>query len=100
MKTEIEVKTITEVEKNGIFLMTSVPDGNSDGSTTPHIFKSRVLDEPKIIDNINGKEGELMLSYVGETVGEVNKEGELVIELENDDVNKYEKVEENLMYNE
>ena len=73
---------------------------NADGSTTPDLFKSQVLDKPMEIDNVDGKEGELMLSYVGNKVGELNENGELIIELENDDVNKYNKVDENLMYDE
>lgn len=101
MKTEASTKTITEVEKiSGIFLINCFADMNADGSTTPDLFKSQVLDKPMEIDNVDGKEGELMLSYVGNKVGELNENGELIIELENDDVNKYNKVDENLMYDE
>lgn len=101
MKTEASTKTITEVEKiSGTFLINCFADMNADGSTTPDLFKSQVLDKPMEIDNVDGKEGELMLSYVGDKVGELNENGELIIELENDDVNKYNKVDENLMYDE
>jgi len=101
MKTEVSVKTITEVEKeSGIFLISCFSDMNDDGSTTPVIFKSQVLDKSMEIDNVYGQEGELMLSHSGDKVGNINSEGELILEVENDDVNKYNKENENLTYNE
>lgn len=99
MRTEVSTKTISEVEKpTGVFLISCFSDMNADGTTTPSIFKAQVLSSPKIIDNINGKEGELMLSYEGDTLSEVNEKGELVIETPNYDANKYSKVNENLIY--
>ena len=59
-----------------------------------------VLEKPMIVDNTSGKEGELLLSHSGNTVGNINIDGELVIEPEGDDANKYEKEQENLTYNE
>lgn len=101
MRTQVNVKTITEVdETSNLFLISCFSDMNEDGSTTPSIYKSQVLDKPMIIDNTSGKEGELMLSYVGDTVGNINSEGELVIEPQGDDADKYEKEQENLTYNE
>ena len=73
---------------------------NEDGTTTPAIYKSQVLEKPMVIDNTSGKEGELMLSHSGDTVGSINTDGELVIEPQGDDPNKYEKEQENLIYNE
>lgn len=73
---------------------------NDDGSITPSIYKSQVLEKPMIIDNTSGKEGELMLSHSGDTVGNINADGELIIEPQGDDPNKYEKEQENLIYNE
>lgn len=73
---------------------------NEDGSTTPAIYKSQVLGKPMIIDNTAGKEGELLLSHSGDTVGSINGAGELVIEVQGDDANKYDKEQENLTYNE
>lgn len=73
---------------------------NDDGSTTPSIYKSQVLEKPMIVDNTSGKEGELLLSHSVKTVGGINKAGELVIEVQGDDANKYEKEQENLTYNE
>lgn len=73
---------------------------NEDGSTNPSIYKSQVLEKPMIVDNTSGKEGELMLSHSGDNVGNINNNGELVIEPEGDDANKYEKEQENLTYHE
>lgn len=98
MRTEVSVKTRTEVDKNGDFLVSCFSDMNEDGTTTPVLFKSEVLSAPKIIDNTNGKEGELMLSYVGDKVGEIDNNGNLILDVENDDVNKYNKQNENLTY--
>ena len=53
-----------------------------------------------IVDNVSGKEGELMLSHVGDSVGELNKDGELTLRPQNDDAQKYDKEDENLVYNE
>ena len=98
MRTEVSVKTRTEVDKNGDFLVSCFSDMNEDGTTTPVLFKSEVLSAPKIIDNVNGKEGELMLSYVGDKVGEIDGNGNLILDVENGDVNKYNKQNENLTY--
>lgn len=101
MRTQVSVKTITEVEQSsGLFIIDCFSDMNDNGSTTPSIYKSQVLDKPMIIDNTSGKEGELMLSHSGETVGSINDDGELVIEPEGDDANKYVKEQENLTYDE
>lgn len=101
MRTQVSVKTITEVEQSsGLFLINCFSDMNDDGSITPSIYKSQVLEKPMIIDNTSGKEGELMLSHSGDTVGNINADGELIIEPQGDDPNKYEKEQENLIYNE
>lgn len=101
MRTQVSVKTITEVEQSsGLFLINCFSDMNDDGSTTPSIYKSQVLEKPMIVDNTSGKEGELLLSHSGETVGSINNDGELIIEPEGDDTNRYVKEQENLTYNE
>lgn len=101
MKTEVSVKTTTEVEiKSGVFLISSFSDMNEDGSITPVVFKSRVLDKSMKIDNQNGKEGELLLSFKNtEEVGEINNSGELILDIENDRLNRYHINDEDLMYN-
>lgn len=98
MRTEVSVKTRTEVDNNGDFLVSCFSDMNEDGTTTPVLIKSEVLSTPKIIDNTKGKEGELMLSYVGDKVGEIDESGNLILDIKNDDVNKYNKQNENLTY--
>lgn len=101
MRTQVSVKTITEIEQSsGLFSINCFSDMNDDGSTTPSIYKSQVLEKPMIVDNTSGKEGELLLSHSGETVGNINNDGELIIEPEGDDANKYVKEQENLTYNE
>lgn len=101
MRTQVSVKTITEVEQSsGLFFINCFSDMNDDGSTTPSIYKSQVLEKPMIVDNTSGKEGELLLSHSGETVGSINSDGELIIEPERDDANRYVKEQENLTYNE
>lgn len=101
MKTQVSVKTITEVKKNsGSFQISCFSDMNEDGTTTPVIYKSRILEEPMIIDTTSGIEGELMISHVGETVGNVTEEGDLIIEPDGESANKYDKEQENLVYDE
>ena len=86
---ETHVKTVTEVIKNsGNFTIHCFSDKKADGTTTPSIFKTQVLQEPMEIDNVSGKEGELMLSYEGEKSGNLVN-GELIIDPDNDDANKY-----------
>lgn len=99
MKTEVSVKTTTEVDlQTGDFIVSCFADMNEDKSKTPSVYKSKVLDNTKTIDNVSGKEGELMLTYSGDTVGEINDDGELVINPDGDDANKYNKQDENLTY--
>jgi hypothetical protein len=99
METNVSVKTITEVNKaDGTFIISCFSDMNEDGTTTPVVFKSQVLDKQMEIDNIEGKEGELMLSNYGDKVGNINKNGELILEVENDKINRYHKEDEDLLY--
>lgn len=99
MKTETSVKTTTVVDvETNVFSISCFADMNSDGTTVPSIFKSNVLSSNKIIDNVTGTEGELMLTYSGDTVGELNDNGELIINPDNDTVNNYIKQNENLIY--
>lgn len=98
-RTEVSVITTAEVDKNsGNFTISCFSNMNEDGTITPTIYKSDVVETPKIVNNVVGKEGELLMSYSGNTVGEINNEGELVLEPDGDDANKYNKQDENLMY--
>lgn len=98
MKKKVSIKTITEVESSGLFLISSFSNVNDDGSTTPYIHKSQVLEKPMTIDSTLGKEGELLISYSGKKSGEINRDGELIINT--DDSDKYIKDKENLTYDE
>jgi hypothetical protein len=70
-----KIRTITEVsKKTGDFNISVFLDD----SNAPSIFKSQILTEPKIIDNVEGKEGELFLSSDNEDNGELIQ-GELFI---------------------
>lgn len=98
---QLSVKVITEVSKNsGNFTIHCFSDMLEDGTTRPSVFKAQLPTEPKIIDNVDVKEGELALTYKGETVGELNVNGELIIHPDNDDANKYSVQNQDLIYNE
>lgn len=98
MRKEITAKTTTEIEQeSGLFLISSIPE---EGNETPAITKSRVLDKPKTIDGTSGEEGELMITHSGSKVGNINVDGELVIDVDGDDSNKYNKENEDLTYDE
>ncbi len=101
MNISVHTKTITEVDTaTGDFIIECFADMNTDGSFVPSVFKSQVLQKHTIVDNIDGKEGELMLSHDNESrVGKLIADGNLIIDLDKDDVNKYEKQNENLIYN-
>ena len=101
---DTHVKTITEVsKKTGEFVIHCFSDMKDDGSVTPTLFKSQVLQETKIVDNVEGKEGELLLSYTGDgNVGSLT-DGILRIEPQDDDPTKYGRGGddmEDLIYNE
>lgn len=109
MQNSINVRTITEIITStnpNSFVITSYADlAEGEGNDTgykPSIYKADLLTEPKIVDGVEGQEGELFLSHtVDSGGGEINENGELVIQPSDvDDVNKYEKSDENLIYNE
>ena len=88
--TEVHVKVITEVKtKAGTFSIHCFSDTKANGETTPTLFKSQILQEPTIVDNVEGKEGELMMSFgEGTSVGEL-KDGVLTIDPSGDTPSKY-----------
>lgn len=90
MEKIVSVKTITEVlVSNNTFNIKSFSDTNPDNTTTPELFKSQVLNVAKEIDNEKGVEGDLILSYYGSKVGDINSNGILILDVENDNLNKY-----------
>lgn len=99
METEVSTKTLTEINvDSGTFSITCFSDLNDDGTTHPSIFKSQLPNERMTIDNVDFVEGELALSYKGDTVGEMT-EGVLTIEpADGDNVNNYSVQNQELIY--
>lgn len=85
MNIQIKTRTITEISKKTGNFTISVFSSDCD---SPSIFNSQVLEEPKIIDNVDGTEGELMLTSVNDENGEL-VEGELFITAS--DADKYQR---------
>ena len=92
-------KTITEVEDNKITI-SCICSEKQDGVETPSIFRADVLDKDVVVNKIPGVEGELLLTHTDSSniIGEIDKDGNLLITLDDDDVNKYFIENENLMY--
>ena len=86
--TIVSVKTLTET-KGATATIVCFSDMNEDSSTTPSIVKAEVLKEVKEVNAVPGTEGELIISGDENVFGNLNSKGELTLELENDDVNKY-----------
>lgn len=88
MITNCSTRTVTEVDRDSI-LISCVADMNEDETTFPELFQADLLEKSRQINNVNGKEGELLLSYTGSEVGEVDAAGELIIQLDKDNVDNY-----------
>lgn len=99
MITNCRTKTITEVEDNKITI-SCICSEKQEGVETPSIFHADVLDKDVVVNKIPGVEGELLLTHTdsSNTIGEIDKDGNLLITLDDDDVNKYFVENENLMY--
>lgn len=99
MITNCRTKTITEVEDDKITI-SCICSEKQEGIETPSIFHSDVLDKDVVVNKTPGIEGELLLTHTDSSnvIGEIDKDGNLLITLENDDVNKYFVKNENLMY--
>ena len=66
-----------------------------DDSDTPTFYKSRVLSEDKIIDNVQGKIGELLITHTDDGEPMLNERGELILSSDVDNLMRYAQVEEN-----
>ena len=66
-----------------------------DDSNTPTFYKSRVLSEDKIIDNVQGKIGELLITHTDDGEPILNENGELILSSDVDNLMRYAQVEEN-----
>lgn len=74
-------------------------DMNEDSTRTPTLYHAEIVQQPKEINGVKGIEGELILVHQDSgKIGHLTKQGDLVIELKDDDVNKYSLQGENLIY--
>lgn len=97
----VSVKTISEVDVNSnSFTIFCFSDMNEDGTTNPSIYRSKVLEDEKIIDSTHGREGDLMISKETESDAELNDSELNIVVREGDDANNYEVDNEDLIYNE
>jgi hypothetical protein len=94
MTINCNTKTITEIVNNKITISCLSSD-NQDGVDIPTLFRADMLTEPKTINKISGSEGELLLTHTDSgTVAKITTDGELILELEDDDATKYSVNEE------
>ena len=92
--------TTTETNQNKAHINCFVGNDNGDTSHKPAIFKAEILESPKDINQISGKEGELILTSINsDNYGILNSNGDLIITTKDDDVNKYKIEDVNLIYN-
>lgn len=88
MITQIPTRTTTEVVDKKVNII-CIPSLNDEGLEKPSIYSAKILEEAMTLDDVKGIEGELIISSTEENSAVINSEGELIISLENDDVNKY-----------
>lgn len=85
---EAITRTTTEVFNGNINIFCSSSINNL-GEDKPSIYSSKILENEMVVDNENGIEGELIISSSEDNPAVINSNGELIISLEKDDVNKY-----------
>lgn len=102
MTTTVPTRTITEVKSisRENLLIQCLPSLQDDGTNNPEIYRSSVLEVPSSIDNVNGIEGELILSTEDKSSGKIDNNGELIISVNEDNPDKYsvDKTKGNLNY--
>ena len=81
MNITTHTKTITTINQNTNALdILCFSDLNASGGYDPSIYFSKILENPLIIDNVSGIEGEALLGKVDENVTlQLNKKGELIL---------------------
>lgn len=90
--TTVPTRTITETRENEEgtnFLISCVTSMNDDGTNTPTIYASEVLEKPMKIDNTSGVEGELLISSEEGNTAVIQDGGELEINTSGDNADKY-----------
>ena len=79
--TDIILKAITEVKPNAeTFKVFGFHSQDSLLVKYPRIFRAKILDEPTIVDNVLGKEGELFISSEEKDVASL-KDGNLILNI-------------------
>jgi hypothetical protein len=102
MEQEASVKTITQVNSATEALsINCFSDENSDGTTTPVLYQSQILANKAQVDDVDGEEGDLVLSQTDDVDDTVEDDGSLQLEIDDgaDDVTKYSVDNQNLEYN-
>lgn len=99
MITNCKTKTITEVEDSRITI-SCICSENQNDVDKPTVFRSDILKKEVVVNKTYGVEGELFLTHTdnNEVVGEIDKDGNLLMTLDDDDVEKYYVENQNLMY--
>ena len=94
-----KTKTITEVKDNKITISCFFSE-NQEGADKPSVFRSDILQKETTVNKISGTEGELLLSHTdsNEVIGKIDQDGNLLMTLDDDDVEKYYVENQNLMY--
>lgn len=94
-----KTKTITEVQDNKI-IISCICSNNQEGVDKPSVFRSDVLQKETTVNKVLGTEGELLLTHTdnNEVLGQIDQDGNLLITLDDDDVDKYFVENQNLMY--
>jgi hypothetical protein len=99
MITNCKTKTITEVEDNKITI-SCICSENQNDVDKPTVFRSDILKKEVVVNKTPGVEGELFLTHTdsNEVVGKIDQDGNLIMTLDEDDVDKYYVENQNLMY--
>lgn len=90
MTTNCEVITDAIITNGSDLVIICRPNLRDDGKNYPDLYKVDLLTETKIVNNVSGKEGEL-LAFLKESESEihVNENGELIIDLKEDNDEDY-----------
>lgn len=88
MITTCSSKTVTVI-KSGVINIGCFADLRDDDTKFPDIYFLSLLQEEAIIDGIKGKEGELIINVMDSNSNITLENGELIIDLENDNESNY-----------
>lgn len=102
MQRQATITTVTEIRRESAeFTITCTSMYDEEGNLIrPIIMSSEILDEPMIIDSVEGVEGELVLTYRGDVGAEIEEDGSLRLDIEEeeDSAEKYSKEDDSLVY--